>query len=227
LSLTSHLLILLALLWTWPEARQAADQAAVTVALLSPPNPPAREVAKKAPAAPARSRPEKQRPRRVVVKPSPPDIIPVPAQVAQKPDAGATLTEAQLAGAATAGSGDVGGAGGGEGGGAGGACDMAARVQAALRRDALVRAAIARSDGKATLIWNGDWVRSLGEDGKGLATIREAILWEVGFAPAACREQPVRGLVLLSLGGARVALGSGHWRWSDLLTPHPGARDED
>jgi hypothetical protein len=51
-------------------------------------------------------------------------------------------------------------------------------------------------------------------------------MWEVAFAPAACKAQPVRGLVVLSVNGAagstRLALGSGTWRWNDLLTPHPG-----
>jgi hypothetical protein len=68
------------------------------------------------------------------------------------------------------------------------------------------------------MVWNGDWVQGRGEDGKGLAAVREAILWEVGFAPAACRAQPVHGLVLLSMNGAtRLAVGAGDWRWSDLL----------
>jgi hypothetical protein len=111
------------------------------------------------------------------------------------------------------------GAGGG-GAGGGRRCDMAGRLQAALRADPLVRAAVIGSAGKATTVWDGDWVRSGGEDGKGLAAVREAILWEVGFAPAACRAQPMRGLVLISLNDAtRLAIGQGEWRWSDLLTP--------
>jgi hypothetical protein len=69
------------------------------------------------------------------------------------------------------------------------------------------------------MIWNGDWVQHGDEDGKGLAAVREAITFEVAFAPAACRRAHVRGLVLLSLGdgAARLALGAGEWRWSDLL----------
>jgi hypothetical protein len=145
---------------------------------------------------------------------------------ASRSDTGTTLTEAQLAGAVTAGSEGEGEGDGG--GGGGGRCDMAGRLQAALRKDPMVRAAIAGAGagGKAALVWNGDWVQSLGEDGKGLATIREAITWEVAFAPAACRSQAVRGLVVLSLNGAsgqtRLALGSGSWRWSDLLALHRG-----
>ena len=100
---------------------------------------------------------------------------------------------------------------------------MARRVQQALRSDSLVRAAVAGSAGKAVMVWDGDWVRNPGEDGKGLAAVREAILWEVAFAPRACRSEPMHGLVLISLNAAsgpvRLAVGSDAWRWSDLLAP--------
>ena len=102
-----------------------------------------------------------------------------------------------------------------------GACDMARRLQGALRRDPLVRSAVLASTGKAILVWNGDWIQSGGEDGKGLAAVREAIMWEVGFAPPACRAETVHGIILLSMTGApgavRLAVGSRDWRWSDLL----------
>lgn len=62
---------------------------------------------------------------------------------------------------------------------------------------------------------------SPGQDGAGLASLREVIQWEVGFAPPACRKEAVHGLVLISLadgpGAARLVLGGGAWRWSDLL----------
>ena len=49
--------------------------------------------------------------------------------------------------------------------------------------------------------------------------VRQAIMWEIAFAPEACRNQRMHGLVLLSLadGSTRFAVGSGDWRWSDLL----------
>ena len=98
---------------------------------------------------------------------------------------------------------------------------MARAVQRALRKDPLVQTAMfdAHRSGKAVMVWNGDWVRSGEQDGKGLAAVREAIMWEVGFSPEACRRQPVHGLIVLTLGDGvtRLAVGGGEWRWSDLL----------
>ena len=53
----------------------------------------------------------------------------------------------------------------------------------------------------------------------GLSAVRESILWEVGFAPEACRSERVHGLVLFTLPGGRLAVGAPDWRWSDLLKP--------
>jgi hypothetical protein len=51
-------------------------------------------------------------------------------------------------------------------------------------------------------------------------------MWHVAFAPEACRAEPVRGLVLLSLadgpGSTRIVMGSSTWRWSDLLHARRG-----
>ncbi|MBL8774171.1 MAG: hypothetical protein JNK30_22475, partial [Phenylobacterium sp.] len=70
-------------------------------------------------------------------------------------------------------------------------------------------------------IWDGAWVRHGVQEGAGLAAVREAIQWEVGFAPEACKAERVSGLVVISLadapGSARIALGAGSWRWTDLL----------
>jgi len=171
------------------------------------PAPPAHKRPSPKPAAPTKSPP-----RRSFIRPTP--ARPAPESLAagkiQADDSGTGLTVGQLAGAASA-----------DGGSGGGECDMARRVQSALRKDPLVRAAVTPTAGKAMMVWNGDWVKSHGEDGKGLSAVREAILWEVGFSPAACRAQAVHGLVLFSLntpgGTARLAVGAGEWRWSDLL----------
>jgi hypothetical protein len=133
------------------------------------------------------------------------------------------FVDAQLAASRDAAGGagqGVGQGGSGLAAGGGGECDMVGRVQAALRKDPLARAAVrAAGSGRSILIWNGDWVQAGAEDGKGLAAVREAITWEVAFAPAACRHQRVRGPVLLSLndGSPQVELDAGEWRWSDLL----------
>ena len=88
------------------------------------------------------------------------------------------LSASQIAGASSA---------DGEGGGGGGDCNTAHRVQQALQRDPLVRAAVENAHrlGQAVMLWDGDWVRSGSEDGKGLSAVREAITWELAFAPAA------------------------------------------
>jgi hypothetical protein len=191
-------------------------------------------------AQPVRERPA---PPRHVVKPAvlPRDVRPLPSGEDAGEAAPAGLSDAQLAQATEVGSGAGPGQGSGQGSGdgsgdgsggtgGGGACDMGRRLQSALKRDPLVVAAVARArrdpatPARPILVWNGDWVRTSSEDGKGLAAVRESIMWEIAFAPEACRAQPVRGFVLLSLGegaGAmRLAVGSERWRWTDLLRPH-------
>ena len=221
LSLVSHGSIVAILLTTRGETSlRRVEQAPIVVTMIEtpkpiPPPPPPAETK-----APPRAKPPP--PRTTLVKPKPSvrsDVKPLPAAKAPvgqtavaAADSGNGLSDSQIAGAGTA-----------DGGGGGAGCDMARKVQSALRRDSLVRNAVSASSGKALMVWDGDWVRGGGEDGKGLAAVREAILWEVAFAPAACRAQAVHGLVLISLNGAagpvRLAIGSGVWRWSDLLTP--------
>jgi hypothetical protein len=198
-----HLTVLVALLWPHaktPPARPDPLQNLTMVSVMDLPKPPGPPDAAQALA--VRPTP----PQLAAPKPNP-DAISVPA-----PDNSDLLSEAQLAGATSAGEG---------GGGGGGGCDMARAVQQALRRDSLVRAAVEGANrlGKAIMLWNGDWVQTGGQDGKGLSAAREAIMWEVAFAPVACRNQRMHGMVLLSLadGSTRFAVGSGEWRWSDLL----------
>lgn len=216
ISLGGHGAIVVALLFARPAAPIPPEPPAMTVALVEfqpppPPPPPAPKPAEKPQPKPARRPPPP--PMHVHRAPVIRQSDPLPAPVTRAPFEGMGLSEGQLAGAATA-----------DGGPSGGACDMARRLQGALRKDPLVRAELAGAEGKAIMVWNGDWIRNGGEDGKGLAAVREAILWEVGFSPKACRSASVRGLILLSLAGprgpVRLAVGTGYWRWSDLLTPH-------
>jgi hypothetical protein len=200
----AHLAVLTALLWPHARPPAAAKLELVPIQVSLLPTPPGPKPEKEDAGGPQNT-----------VQPTPP---PPPTRVSSRvvvetvaPDNSDLLSESQIAGAANA----------GEGGGGGGGCDMSQAVQKALRRDPLVRTAVegANRTGKAVMLWDGDWVRTGGQDGKGLSAVREAIMWEVAFVPAACRNQPMHGLVLLTLedGATRFAVGKGEWHWSDLL----------
>jgi len=150
-------------------------------------------------------------------KTTPPrEVIPVPAAKGPTANGDATVSDSELASAATAGS-----------GGGGRACNMTRLLEGKLRRDPLVQQAVAEANrGQAIRVWNGGWVRHAEQDGAGMAAVREAIMWEVAFAPEPCRNEPVHGLVLISLndgpGAARLVVGAGAWRWVDLLNRRGG-----
>lgn len=244
ISIAAHLGIALAIYQARPEPMRIYEEQPIALSLveprlLVPPPPPpplhepdpAPEVSDPAPPSPPSAdapsptpSPDKPRPLRKarLAKAAPSDVVPLFAGKAQTDAVGVALTsepgnglsDGQIAGARTAGS-----------GGAGGGCDMVELLEKALRRDPEVQAAIAREhavlSGKAINIWAGDWIRGSGQEGKGLAGVRQAIIMEVGFAPAACRNETVQGRVLISLadrpGAPRIVLGSGAWRWSQLL----------
>lgn len=237
-SAAGHGALVLWLVVARPAEPPVADPPAMSVTLvtLPPPEPepppkpePAPDPAPKpepkpAPPKPSKAKavkPAKARPAPAArPTPRPPPLIAVrPAGAAGAGAADAEMGEGELAGATLAGAGG--------GGGAGAGCDMAGRLQRALRKDRRVQAAVAEVHrGRALRVWNGAWVRHPGQEGAGLTAVREAILWEVGFAPEACRSEPVRGLVVVSLadgpGAARLALGAGAWRWKDLLFSRAG-----
>lgn len=169
---------------------------------------------------------------------TPPPVMPTEVvQVSSAPPAPdmRLLGEGELAGALVAGAGVGGGAGDGGSGGGGdggggtgtsGRCDMAARLQALVRRDSRIQSEVRRVQAalsagrRAILMWDGDWVQSQGQAGRGMAGVRQAIAVEVAFAPRECRQQRVSGLVVLSLGddagSPRLALGSSSWQWGEL-----------
>jgi hypothetical protein len=209
-SLAGHLAILAAILLVrHPLPERMVEDAPISVSLV-PGIKPAPEPKAEVEAPKPKATPPKQHSlvRRAAARPTP--DAPTAAKEPKPPQQGVELSETDVAGAASA-----------DSGGGGGSCDLARQLQGALRRDPLVQQAVAGSAGKAIMVWNGDWVRTNGEDGKGLAAVREAIMWEIAFAPEACRSRPVHGLVLLSMnsgpGAARLAVGAGEWRWSDLL----------
>ncbi len=230
-SIALHLVIVLTVFSPEPPAPKAADPEPIVVELFTPPPPPPKvelplpkqDVTPPAPAptpeppAPAKSPPKRTAFRQTL---APRTITPLPAANAPSQDRGVEVSDAQLAGAATAGSGSP--TGGGE-------CNMLRRLQAALRKDAMVQAAVAKAHGgRPIVVWNGDWVRHPSQEGGGLAAVREVIMWEVGFAPPACRSERIHGLVLITLqdgpGAPRLVVGSNNWRWSDLLFARSGVR---
>jgi hypothetical protein len=227
LSVAGHGAVIAALFLWQPQPPKEPPPEPIVVALIPPPRieppppPPEEPKPEEAPAPKSEAPPAPEKPpppKRIRVRPAkappPPDIDALLARAAPVESNGESdVSDAELASAAKAGSG---------GGGTGGGCDMAGRVQQALRKSPLIQSSVASANrGKAIRVWNGRWVRHGVEDGAGLAAVREAILWEVGFAPEACRSERVRGLVALSLndgpGAARLVVGAGEWRWKDLL----------
>jgi hypothetical protein len=191
-----------------------APTAATAPAATSPP-------ALQTPTAPAPPTPPKPLPRHAVARPlsaMTPAQFKAAAQAAEDapiPRASPELSGAQLAGAASADAGDV-----------GGSCDMARGVQDALRRDPRVQSAVSVFAGKAVRVWDGDWVWFQGDVGQGLTAVRQAIEWQIAYAPESCRSRPMHGLVVFSLNPSghpvRLAVGSTDWRWSDLVTTRSG-----
>ena len=106
-------------------------------------------------------------------------------------------------------------------------CDLAGRVQAALRDDPAVRAALAmlprdaRSVANAVMLWDGRWIAgTTTSTSYALDRIRAAVIATVAAAPAPCRQEAQTGPVLMLLAGSPdtvLALGSGRWRWGDVF----------
>jgi hypothetical protein len=227
LSLAGHTAVVLLVISLQPRPPPRPELPPIQVQLVElrpePPAPPAPAPAPNpAPPEPAPPKVEKKKPtppKRAIARPTPapPQAVkPLVVETARETNPAAEVSDAEVASAATAGSGGAGGGGGG------GDCNMVGWLQGKLRKDRRVQAALAEAhNGRAIRVWNGDWITHPGQEGKGLAAVRESIMWEVAFAPEACRKQRVRGLILLSLndgpGSARVVMGAGDWRWSDLL----------
>jgi hypothetical protein len=212
-SVAGHLVVGMALFAAWGKPPpEPYEPRPITVALVTlPPTPPAPAPA---PPAAAESAPAASQTQHAIAR-----TIAAPARAVERPavtsatasrDAG--LSDAALVGAATSAGGD-------------GGCNMARRLEDDLRGDPLVQTAVASFSGRAIMVWNGDWLWIDGEDGKGLTAVRQAMMWDIAFAPSACKAQTMHGLVIIAANrghGARLVVGGGAWRWSDLLVPHPG-----
>ena len=112
-------------------------------------------------------------------------------------------------------------------GASGQTCQLTAWLQQALQADPQVQAALpaipkpARSVANAIMLWDGGWVDPRPNATNGVTAIRLAVIAGVRSAPAACQAQVVRGpeLIILTQGADStiLAIGSGEWRWGDLL----------
>jgi hypothetical protein len=119
---------------------------------------------------------------------------------------------------------------------AGSTCQLAEWLQSALRAEPAVLNALesipqdARSVAGAIMLWDGRWVRLKGAGEPGLAVVRTAVAEGVRVAPEDCRGESMRGPTLLTIplsgGVTLLAIGSGEWRWNDLLEEPPAAPTE-
>ena len=163
----------------------------------------------------AAAQPQKtvQRPRVAVRKPVPPPLIAMPSISAAAPDT----------------AGDAGVAGGGS------VCQLSADAAAAIQHDPMAMAELAalppgvRSGADAVMLWNGKWfdqdIPVPAPTGTGAVStngsLRLAIEKMVVAAPEGCRDEAMVGPVFVPIPeGDRttlLAIGSGAWRWSELL----------
>jgi hypothetical protein len=172
-------------------------------------------------AASSASRPSTER------KPDPvqvePDIEPLPIsdtlppldETAEPVELGEAVS-AKVAAAASAASGS-----------SGDPCALGEWLQAALKDDPAVQAALsnvpasARSVANAVMLWNGQWFSPPPSAAQGLASIRALVVAGIASAPEGCRSQAITGPILITVGEAMaptvLAVGSGEWRWQDLL----------
>lgn len=107
-------------------------------------------------------------------------------------------------------------------------CGVVETLQRALQEDAAVQAALAlipkdaRSVANAVSVWNTTWtVPGEAREAAALQALKALITNRLGETSPACRLQPLRGPRLITLQSARgptsLAIGSGEWRWADLM----------
>ena len=99
------------------------------------------------------------------------------------------------------------------------ACDVLAQVGVALQADAAVASTLLQvpSEAPAVMAWNGQWSPSPDN-----TAIKRAIATALPAVRADCLDEPMTGPRLVFLASktttVSVAIGSGHWRWRDLLS---------
>ncbi len=217
-SVLAHAAVLALLLRAPAPASAPADVGVFSVSLVSgkapAPNP-------RPPAAPLASTPPPPRSEAPETPPEPTDVVPEFVDVSMSTpregerDPLADPVALSVAAASSGASGQT--------------CQLTAWLQKALQADPQVQAALAeipkpaRSVANAIMLWDGGWVGPRLDAAVGVATIRTAVISGVRSAPAACQAQIVRGpeLIILTQGAGStvLAIGSGEWRWGDLLAP--------
>lgn len=126
--------------------------------------------------------------------------------------------------------------GSGIGQGISGDCALGAAVRQALEQNVEARTALARiprqsrSVANAILLWNGEWVAAERVGGPpAIGAIQRAITEAIGNAPQHCQSQIEPGPVFLIVDSASetivLALGSGAWRWTELLPKQTATTD--
>ena len=99
------------------------------------------------------------------------------------------------------------------------ACDVLAQVGVALQADAAVASTLLQvpSEAPAVMAWNGQWSPSPDN-----TAIKRTIVATLPATRADCLDEPMTGPRLVFLAGkattVSVAIGSGHWRWRELLS---------
>lgn len=115
----------------------------------------------------------------------------------------------------------------------GDSCKIADWLAAALRDSEDISRALhsvprqTRSVANAVMLWNGEWVEPSPAAAHGVDAVRLAILAGIQTAPSACLVKPVTGPLLIPIADERetilLAIGSGVWRWADLIPASPGS----
>lgn len=112
--------------------------------------------------------------------------------------------------------------------GAAGGCALTDQLRAAILADPASMAELAslppdvRTDADAVMLWNGQWFDAGPQSGAGaIPPLRELVEKLVATAPAECREMTWTGPQFIAIAqGQRftmLVVGSGQWRWRDLL----------
>ncbi|MEW6598744.1 MAG: hypothetical protein AB1429_14765 [Pseudomonadota bacterium] len=105
-------------------------------------------------------------------------------------------------------------------------CDLANAFARDLNQSPAARAALdavpaaTRSVANAIMLWDGAWGAETDAGGRGV--LRQILIREIQSSRSDCREERHQGPVLFFGAGAgasiSVVVGSGVWRWSDLLS---------